>query len=51
MTAKDRLTTALADRYRLERRRGGGMATVYRAQDPKHDGRWWCARIAASGWT
>src|SRR6476661_1228853 len=33
-----RLTTALADRYRLERELGaGGMATVYLAQDLKHD--------------
>jgi len=34
----DRLTTALADRYRIEREVGqGGMATVYLAQDLKHD--------------
>ena len=34
----ERLTTALADRYRLEREVGeGGMATVYLAQDLKHD--------------
>jgi tRNA A-37 threonylcarbamoyl transferase component Bud32/TolB-like protein len=33
-----RLTTALADRYRIEREIGaGGMATVYLAQDLKHD--------------
>jgi eukaryotic-like serine/threonine-protein kinase len=34
----DRLHTALADRYRIERELGaGGMATVYLAQDLKHD--------------
>ncbi len=33
----DRLTTALADRYRIERELGvGGMATVYLAEDLKH---------------
>jgi serine/threonine-protein kinase len=33
-----RLTVALADKYRLERELGqGGMATVYLAQDLKHD--------------
>ncbi|MDX2122063.1 MAG: serine/threonine-protein kinase [Gemmatimonadota bacterium] len=33
-----RLTAALSDRYRLERELGaGGMATVYLAQDLKHD--------------
>jgi len=36
----DRLTAALADRYRLEREVGqGGMATVYLAQDLKHNRR------------
>jgi Tol biopolymer transport system component/tRNA A-37 threonylcarbamoyl transferase component Bud32 len=36
----DRLTQALADRYRLDRELGeGGMATVYLAQDLKHDRR------------
>jgi TolB-like protein len=34
----DRLTRALADRYAIERELGsGGMATVYLAQDLKHD--------------
>jgi len=34
---QDRLKTALADRYRIEREVGhGGMATVYLAQDLKH---------------
>jgi Tol biopolymer transport system component/tRNA A-37 threonylcarbamoyl transferase component Bud32 len=38
MTAVDRLTAALADRYTIERELGqGGMATVYLAQDLKHD--------------
>ena len=33
-----RLTTALADHYRIERHLGeGGMANVYLAQDVKHD--------------
>ncbi len=33
-----RLTTALADRYRVERELGaGGMATVYLAHDIKHE--------------
>jgi serine/threonine-protein kinase len=35
ITAK--LSTALADRYQIERRLGeGGMATVYLAEDLKH---------------
>ncbi len=34
----DRLKAALADRYRIERQLGvGGMATVYLAEDLKHD--------------
>ena len=34
----DRLTAALSDRYTIERELGqGGMATVYLAQDLKHD--------------
>ena len=34
----DRLKTALADRYAIEREIGaGGMATVYLARDLKHD--------------
>ncbi|MFN0181719.1 MAG: protein kinase domain-containing protein [Gemmatimonadales bacterium] len=37
-TVPDRLTAALSDRYRIERELGqGGMATVYLAQDLKHD--------------
>jgi Tol biopolymer transport system component len=38
MTALDRLAASLSDRYRIERELGaGGMATVYLAQDLKHD--------------
>jgi len=38
MEDQARLTKALADRYRIEREIGsGGMATVYLAQDLKHD--------------
>jgi serine/threonine protein kinase len=40
VTTVDRLTTALADRCRIERELGqGGMATVYLAHDLKHDRR------------
>ncbi|UCC24504.1 MAG: hypothetical protein JSU98_12285 [Gemmatimonadales bacterium] len=36
--AVDRLAAALLDRYRIERELGaGGMATVYLAEDLKHD--------------
>ena len=31
-----RLSTAIADRYRIERHLGEGMATVYLAHDLKH---------------
>jgi eukaryotic-like serine/threonine-protein kinase len=38
LSLPDRLTTALADRYRIERELGqGGMATVYLAHDVRHD--------------
>ena len=38
MTVSERLAAALSDRYRIERELGaGGMATVYLAQDLKHD--------------
>src|SRR3989337_2873808 len=37
-TSLERLRTALGDRYRIEREIGaGGMATVYLAEDLKHD--------------
>ena len=40
MTDTTRLTSALADRYRIERELGaGGMATVYLAHDVRHDRR------------
>jgi len=38
MTGIERLSAALADRYRIDRELGqGGMATVYLAQDLRHD--------------
>jgi eukaryotic-like serine/threonine-protein kinase len=38
MPVLDRLTAALADRYAIEREIGeGGMATVYRARDVRHE--------------
>ena len=38
MTNPERLTTALADRYTIDRELGaGGMATVFLADDLKHD--------------
>jgi len=41
LTIPDRLNTALADCYRLERELGaGGMATVYLVEDLRHDRKW-----------
>ncbi len=40
-----RLQSAFADRYRLDREiSAGGMATVYLAQDLRHD-RWVCLEV------
>ncbi len=48
----ERLRASLADRYRIERELGqGGMATVYLAQDLKHQRRVasWRASPSATG--
>ncbi len=38
MSITAQVTTALADRYKIQRHLGeGGMATVYLAHDLKHD--------------
>jgi hypothetical protein len=49
----DRLTAALANRYRIERELGsGGMATVYLARDLKADRQAELMRLAAiQGWS
>ncbi|CAN5836422.1 hypothetical protein BH24GEM1_BH24GEM1_30090 [soil metagenome] len=45
-----RLQAALAARYRLDREIGaGGMATVYLAQDLRHNRRW-PSRSCAPSW-
>jgi serine/threonine-protein kinase len=49
VTASDRLNSALADRYRIERELGAGdMATACLAHDIKHDRKVAATRRSAS---